>query len=697
MTLVTAALADPPERVGRVAYLEGGVSLRPPQQDDWVWASRNYPAAPGEALWTGEDGRAEVQVGAVELRLDRRTALDVLDLDYGGMRVGLTQGALDVRVWAVPTGGVTVSTPVGDVRLQAAGLYRIDVDQPAGEGVDPGIAVTVFDGQAETSNDDGVTPVRAGEAAVLYPGASPRHYAARNAAIDDWGRRREAEGAGPPPVSDDEALPGMEDLYASGNFTTDPDYGQVWYPREVPSDWVPYSDGQWVWVAPWGYTWVDNQPWGFTPFHYGRWARIHDRWGWIPGERRRQPVYAPALVGFFGGGGWRVRGSEAVGWAPLGPGEAYRPGYEAGDDYRRRLNADGRRDGHRDDRPGENRDGRGLRNGFAATVVGAAAFSGGQPVRRSAIPVTPDVVAGAPTANPMQRPPGVRAFPPGSADQSRPGQGASARDGGVQWDRGSRQTPPTGSIAGPPANGSRPNGPGFGAPPSANGPGAPPPFRRPADAAASSPGLPRVGAPEIRRRPYGYGQPGYTPPTPSTSGLRASPPAAGTPQGGGRRHPAAVSLWPAGGRASARDPGRETAASAPAGPNVGRACGAVRPGRRHSVARPGPGARRSRSRPSGAGPRCADSGLCAGPEGGRSGASEPDASEPEPARGSAAGPAAIRRANASAGRRAAASDFCAAVAARGARLPAAASAGAGGQAPGRTALSSRAVPASRIV
>ena len=99
--------------------------------------------------------------------------------------------------------------------------------------------------------------------------------------------------------------------------------------------------------APWGWTWVDSSPWGFAPFHYGRWAQIGGRWGWIPGVAvggGYRPVYAPALVTFLGVGavvGVGVGAALAagrIGWLPLGPREPFHPWYHASDNYFRQVN-----------------------------------------------------------------------------------------------------------------------------------------------------------------------------------------------------------------------------------------------------------------------------------------------------------------------------------------------------------------------
>jgi hypothetical protein len=100
--------------------------------------------------------------------------------------------------------------------------------------------------------------------------------------------------------------------------------------------------GHWRWLAPWGWTWIDDMPWGFATSHYGRWARIDDRWAWVPGPREDHPVFAPALVAFLGTAGVGLSYPDAtgpaVGWFPLAPGEIYWPSYTADLDTIRRLN-----------------------------------------------------------------------------------------------------------------------------------------------------------------------------------------------------------------------------------------------------------------------------------------------------------------------------------------------------------------------
>ncbi|MGA0604265.1 DUF6600 domain-containing protein [Caulobacter sp. KR2-114] len=409
MSLAAAALADPPERVGRVRHVEGDVSFTPPGEQDWTDALRNYPVTSGEGYWTGDDGRVELQIGGLSARLDSLTELDVVDLDYGRTRLSLSQGSVDLRVWRAPRGGVAVQTPAGEIRIDQPGVYRIDVAAPPEDGSYPPVEFTVLEGSGVAPGGDGPMEIDAGQSALLYAGYDPQLQEADDAAIDDWARDREAKERWTERVdADDTGITGYDDLAAYGDFTDDTTYGQVWFPRDVPADWAPYRDGHWAYVQPWGWTWIDDQPWGFAPFHYGRWAQIGGRWGWVRGQANREPVYAPALVAFVGGSGWSVGLSVgggaggAVGWVPLAPDEVYRPSYRVSDSYVRQVNITNVRNTTVINNitlnaaaPSPAR----LRNATAATVVRADTFAHGGAVQHAAIAVPPQALASAPVAS----------------------------------------------------------------------------------------------------------------------------------------------------------------------------------------------------------------------------------------------------------------------------------------------------------
>jgi hypothetical protein len=426
-----AALADPPARVGRISDLEGAVSFQPPGGQDWAQALRNYPVTAGEAFWTGDDGRAELELGGVQARLDYQTELDVVNLEYGETRLSEPQGSVDIRLWRVPENGVTIATPAGDVQLNQPGAYRVDVGAPDQNDAYPPVEVTAVEGGAAGAPGvNGFVDVPPGAAAVIYAGYDPDLQDAQDAAIDDWARDREAQHRYARYDWQAETETGYQDLASYGQFASDPDYGQVWFPSDVPPDWAPYRYGQWSYVQPWGWTWIDDQPWGFAPFHYGRWLQIDGRWGWVRGQPVARPVYAPALVAFLGGAGFGVAigpGAGAVlAWAPLAPNEPYIPPYSVSQSYVRQVNITSVNRTVINNITINNTQvvqASQLRNASAAVAVPVNHLATGAKVQQAVVRVPPQALAQAsvaPTAAPPAPPPAARR--PGAG---APGEGAT--------------------------------------------------------------------------------------------------------------------------------------------------------------------------------------------------------------------------------------------------------------------------------
>jgi hypothetical protein len=334
------ASADPPSRVIRLSYVQGSVSFAPAGSDDWVLAAVNRPVFYGDRLWADEDGRTELELGDGTLWLGPRTALDVINLDDRVAQFQLSEGEVVLRVRRLDSNDtVEVDTPNLAFVVTRPGSYRVSVDA---QGQSTFVAVS--DGMADVYGERASYAVARGQryrfsgtdlqdAQFIAP--SPPDVLERFALDRE---RRHDRVASSRYVSPD--VIGVEDLDAYGSWTTVADYGNVWVPRDVPQNWAPYRNGHWTWIDPWGWTWVDDAPWGFAPFHYGRWAYAQSRWCWVPGPANVRPVYAPALVAFFGGAGASVSVSTgpAIGWVPLGPREVYRPPYDASAQYIRQVN-----------------------------------------------------------------------------------------------------------------------------------------------------------------------------------------------------------------------------------------------------------------------------------------------------------------------------------------------------------------------
>jgi hypothetical protein len=330
---------DPPSRVARLSYFDGSVSFQAGGNGDWGNAAKNRPITIGDKLWVDKDARAELQAGQATIHLGGMTALAFLNLDQNITQMRLAEGSINFRVRELREGDTyEVDTPNVAFTVREAGVFRIDVNE-TGDGT----IVTVIRGEGEVTAGGKSYDVRAGELAEFNGTDSNIEYRSDRAPdpddFDRWAAdrdRREEDSVSARYVSRD--MVGYSDLDDHGTWRDEPEYGHVWYPNNVSVGWAPYSNGNWSYVGPWGWTWVDYEPWGFAPFHYGRWNYFGGRWGWCPGPINYYPVYGPAFVGFLGGGGFGFGVGLGVGWFPLGFGEVYRPWYRCGGGYLRNVN-----------------------------------------------------------------------------------------------------------------------------------------------------------------------------------------------------------------------------------------------------------------------------------------------------------------------------------------------------------------------
>jgi len=410
------AMPDPPTRVGRLAFMLGMVSFRPAETDEWSPAEPNWPVTSGDRVWTDADSRAEVDAGAVVLRVGPQSEIDVVQLDDRTVQVRLPQGALTERVvyGEYDENGEEheIDAPNAAVSMHRPGVYRVDVS-PDGMTT----TVTVWGGEATVSEAGSSFVVNARQTAtVMGSGDAPTFRLADAVppdAFDRWGMERDAErdrlAAGPQYVP--VGMPGAGDLGAYGRWEIDPALGPVWYPTTVAPGWAPYRTGHWAYVHPWGWTWVDTAPWGYAPYHYGRWAYRNGAWGWCPGRATGgAPAYAPALVQFVNA---PAPNAPTVAWVPLGPGEAYQPANGVSPEYRARFNPEGPAIvGYRN---------QGVPSGV--TVVQQQAFANQQRVEQhlvaTSVKVT-GVITGAPSVQPVRILPVSRAVLPPPAIIARP-------------------------------------------------------------------------------------------------------------------------------------------------------------------------------------------------------------------------------------------------------------------------------------
>lgn len=359
---VLAQTADRLIRIARLSLTEGQVDYQRAQdaRDEWFEATANLPLDERDQVFTGEDGRAEIQLtGGNVIRLNRRTNLQISEFNTTHMQFALPVGTATIRIESLDRRRLQIvnansvdddqpiyfeiSTPTAAVTLLREGNYRINVAE------DGTTEVIVRDGAAEVYNKElGAVRIKEGRR-IIIEGADPSEY--RIARLQDkdwwdqWNERREAElyairGAGRTnhvPAF----IAGGYDLDYYGDWVQTSDYGWAWSPRGVGADWAPYRYGGWRWYPSFGWTWIANEPWGWAPYHYGRWAFYGNRWCWVPRGSWGSGWnggwnWSPSLVAFYGRGyregyrdgyrdGRRDRQGDWIGWVPLGPRDRLTP------------------------------------------------------------------------------------------------------------------------------------------------------------------------------------------------------------------------------------------------------------------------------------------------------------------------------------------------------------------------------------
>lgn len=313
--------ATPP----RLSFIEGRVSVRRDTERGWSPARVNWPLAPGDLLAAEADGVFELEIGPdsfVRGWAGSRLALEALEADRTRLRAWQGQCAFDIS-GLDPGQLLEIETPTADFTIDRPGYYRFRIEGDRTE-------ITVRrKGLARVATLSGEELAVAAEQQAVIDGADGRGaaigFAPPRDRWDDWNFERSAYLHG---AASARYVPrgvyGTRDLDRYGAWETEPEYGPIWVPRGIPPGWVPYSEGVWV-QDPWyGWTWVDAAPWGWAPFHYGRWVFVRSRWCWAPGPLVVRPVYAPALVAFYGSGPYfsgTFSSGTRVGWVALGWGE----------------------------------------------------------------------------------------------------------------------------------------------------------------------------------------------------------------------------------------------------------------------------------------------------------------------------------------------------------------------------------------
>src|SRR5262245_44658374 len=239
-----------PERVERLSFRQGAVSLQGVGETVWAPATLNRPLTPGDFLRTENDGRAEVQVGTADVRIGAATSFTFTTLDAEALRLRLSTGVLNLRVRSLGENEVVeVETPQATAAILRPGSYRLEVNPDGSSTV-----VKVSSGMLEArASGDQSYVVRPQQVATLT-GASSGRLAFNTATLgapdsfDQWALERDrrddavlsTDAAKNVPAED---IVGYEDLERYGTWQSDASYGYVWTPSSVAVGWSPYRYG----------------------------------------------------------------------------------------------------------------------------------------------------------------------------------------------------------------------------------------------------------------------------------------------------------------------------------------------------------------------------------------------------------------------------------------------------------------------
>src|SRR5436309_15192682 len=115
-------------RFARLSYMEGRVSFQHTGDVEWAAASINLGLQPGDRIYTGEDGRAEIEFddGSV-LRLAEKTDVEVLSLSEDLIQLRILVGLTTLTVES--GAGFEINTPAAAFNTIRKGVYRFDVLQ----------------------------------------------------------------------------------------------------------------------------------------------------------------------------------------------------------------------------------------------------------------------------------------------------------------------------------------------------------------------------------------------------------------------------------------------------------------------------------------------------------------------------------------------------------------------------------------
>jgi hypothetical protein len=318
--------------VGRVSHVEGKLLRYVEEENDWVLTVKDAPFGLEDALYAGEDAKAEfIMPSGAWVRVGANTQLQLIDMDMGATTLDVASGM--ARFYNKSRDGVIkVTTPFGYAVAPAGSAFDLYVG-------DESMEVIAVRGAVDFVHDASGSryQVREGSNSIIADGQSTaRGNGAVDGDWDDWNNSRESVWAKreqsrsrmadllPEPIREESYV--LEDNGRWERVQYEGAYRDMWRPTRIDPGWRPFTAGRWTQYYG-DNCWIPDEPFGYVTHHYGSWVYVDAfrAWYWMPPVVRRHAATPTIFISFGwypGRVGW-IRSHDSIGWVPLGPNEIY--------------------------------------------------------------------------------------------------------------------------------------------------------------------------------------------------------------------------------------------------------------------------------------------------------------------------------------------------------------------------------------
>ena len=300
-------------KVVRIKNVDGEGFVQRSYEEGNEEATANLPLFEKDIVGTTE-GRLGIYLGRLNyLRLDADSTVmleKIPQLRKTDLNVRVEQGSIYLDIENLDNEkGIEIQTPDCGIFILDKGVYRVNVSENAQT------EVLVMEGIAEVAGRESSRNVRENQKIVMSGGEieeRPYYFtASEKDNFDLWNEAQSSQLSYARYGTSRYLQNGYEDteyeMSRSGRWSYMPEFrSYAWIPYNTQSDWMPYSNGRWVWTPFYGYTWVSYDSCGWFTHHYGRWHWSYSYgWHWLPGYH-----WSPAWVSWFGN-------DYYYGWSPL--------------------------------------------------------------------------------------------------------------------------------------------------------------------------------------------------------------------------------------------------------------------------------------------------------------------------------------------------------------------------------------------